>query len=243
MLTERYADVLTDTLETILRTQKEKLLRAAAMVEKTIAADGLIYVFGCGHSHMLAEETFYRAGGLACVAPVFDPPLMLHQSAVNSSRLEKQTGLAEAILNRCAFTPKDMVICVSTSGVNAVPVEFAAGARRRGLPVVGVSSDAYLTQPARNTLNAHLQQVCDVCLNNGAPHGDACLRPEGLAVAMTPVSTVTSVFIVNSILAEAVALAVKAGIHVPIYQSGNIPGGAEYNQALIERYAPRISCL
>lgn len=242
MLTEAYADILITTIRTIADTQKEKLLRAAALVKDALTADGLIYVFGCGHSHILAEETFYRAGGLACVAPLFYEPLMLHEGAANSSRLEKQTGLADELLARCCFASADVLICVSTSGVNAVPVEFAAGAKALGVPVIGISSDAYLEQPPHNRLNAHLQDVCDVCINNGAPHGDACLNGNG-RVPMTPVSTVASVFAVNSILAEAAELAAKAGVSVPIYQSGNIPGGAAYNQALIQRYAGRIACL
>lgn len=243
MLTEEYAHILTSAIQTAAASQKEKILQAAGMVEKTLAADGLIYVFGCGHSHMLAEETFYRAGGLACVAPVFYEPLMLHEGAARSSRLEKETGLADTLLARYSFAPADILICVSTSGVNAVPVEFAAGAKARGIPVIGVSSDAYLEQQPHNRYNAHLQEVCDVCIDNGAPHGDACLQPDGLEVPMTPVSTVASVFVVNSVLAEAAALAARAGVAVPVYRSGNVPGGAEYNQALIQRYSPRIACL
>ena len=74
--------------------------------------------------HILAEETFYRAGGLACVSPVFYEPLMLDESASESSRLEKQSGLAEKLLEKAPITEKDALICVSTSGVNAVPVEL-----------------------------------------------------------------------------------------------------------------------
>lgn len=243
MLMDEYARILTSTLEEITRTQKDAIVRAAALVKETLVADGLIYVFGCGHSHMLAEETFYRAGGLACVCPVFEEPLMLHESASESSRLEKQAGLAQTVLEKIRFRKEDILLCVSTSGVNAVPVEFAAGARARGVKVIGVSSGAYRAQKAFNPLGAHLCDVCDVCVDNLAPHGDACLQPEGLETRMTPVSTILSVFIVNSILAEATQLALREGVAVPVYKSGNIPGGAEYNRALIARYAPRIACL
>ena len=56
----------------------------------------------------------------------------------------------------------------------------------------------------------------------------------------TPLSTITGAYILNSILAEGVQLALAQGVDVPIYLSGNIPGGAERNQALIDRFAPRI---
>ena len=125
MLLDTYAAVLEETIEKIRTTQREKILQAAEKVKKVIADDGLIYVFGCGHSHILAEETFYRAGGLACVAPVFCEPLMLHESASFSSKLEKKDGYFGEILQTLQLTEKDLLICVSSSGVNAVPVEFA----------------------------------------------------------------------------------------------------------------------
>lgn len=243
MLLDQYADILTSSIRRIQETQKEKMLDAAAMVSKTICADGLIYVFGCGHSHLLAEETFYRAGGLACVHPIVNEPLMLHESASHSSFLEKQNGMAKDVLAPYSFTDKDVLIVASSSGINGVPVEVAAEAKDRGVKVIGISSDAYLDQAPRNLLNAHLQDVCHICIDNGVPHGDACLQPEGLPVKMTPISTVTGAYIINSILAEATQLALDAGVQAPVYLSGNIPGGAEFNETLIARYKPRIHCL
>ena len=243
MLMDEYAAVLTDTIEYIRSTQRDRILSAAVLLSEAIGRGGMAYVFGCGHSHMLAEETFYRAGGLGCVCPVFYEPLMLHKSASESSRLEKAEGLAEKVLEGCGIGEKDMLICASTSGVNAVPVEFADAVRKRGIPVVGISSDAYLTQAAGNRLGKHLQEVCDVCIDNGAPHGDACLEPAGLGMKMTPVSTVASTYIINSVMAEAAQLLLDKGIKPPVYASGNVPGGAEKNRELIERYKGRIASL
>jgi len=243
MLLDQYADILSTSIFRIRDTQRSQLLEAARLVSETICADGLVYVFGCGHSHLLAEETFYRAGGLACVSPIVNEPLMLHESASHSSHLEKEQGLADSVLAGYDFSQKDILICVSTSGINGVPVEVAAEGKRRGMKVIGIASDAYLTQAARNLHGKHLQEICDVCVDNAAPHGDACLQLQGLPVKMTPVSTVTGAYIINSILAEATQLALEAGCQVPVYLSGNIPGGADFNRTLIERYKPRIRCL
>ncbi len=243
MLMDEYGAVLTSAIEKILSTQREKMIKAADMIKDTISNDGLIYVFGCGHSHILAEETFYRAGGLACVSPVFNEPLMLHESASWSSHLEKESGHAQEVLRDMKFSPEDTFICVSTSGINGVPVEVAAAVKEQGIKLIGIASDAYLGQNSRSVLGLHLQDICDVCIDNAAPYGDACLKPEGLSVKMTPVSTVTGTFIINSILVEAVDMALRQNIEPPIYLSGNITGGTEYNQSLIERYSGRIKCL
>lgn len=243
MLTDEYASALISAIGYIADAQKENIMRAAEMVGGAIARDGLVYVFGCGHSHILAEETFYRAGGLACVSPMFYEPLMLHESAEESSRLEKSEGLAEKVLAGYDISANDVLICASTSGVNAVPVELANEAKSLGIGVIGISSAAYRTQTAKNALGRHLEQVCDVCIDNAAPHGDACLAPEGLPVRMTPVSTVTGAFIINSVIAEGVQLALKNGCEPPVYMSGNVPGGAQYNEKLIERFSPRIKYL
>ena len=239
-LTEQYASLLTNIINNIALVQKESIHKAATAVKDVLAADGLIYVFGCGHSHMLAEETFYRAGGLACVYPLFCGPLMLHESAQESSHLEKEAGFYRRVLDGLSLTERDMLFVVSTSGVNAVPVELADAVHSRGIPVIGISSSAYASQEARNPLGKHLSEVCSLCLDNVAPHGDACLQPEGLPIKMTPVSTITSAFILNSILAEGTQLALHDGVEVPVYMSGNIPGGAEYNRSLIERFQKRI---
>ena len=243
MLMNDYARILTDGITNIAESQSEKIEEAATLLCDTLCHDGLIYVFGCGHSHMLAEETFYRAGGLACVYPLFNEPLMLHESASLSSHLERESGWAEKVLSPCVFGPHDALICVSTSGVNGVPVEVAAEARRRGVKVIGITSSAYDEDAPRNAENMHLWEVCDVWADNAAPHGDACLQPVGLPVKMTPTSTVFSAFIINSMLAQAVQMALARGVEPPVFLSGNIEGGHEYNRKLIERYKSRVPCL
>lgn len=240
MLLDQYAQCIHNAIDSIQTNQRQKIQQAARMVSSVLEQDGLIYVFGCGHSHILAEETFYRAGGLACVAPILYPPLMLHQGAAESSRLEKQPNLAAKVLEGYHWTSRDLLFCLSTSGINAVPVELAEEAKRHGVPTVAICSGAYASDTSRSPSGRHLHEVADLWLDNLAPHGDATLHPEGAAVPMTPLSTITGAFILNSILAEGTELALKAGCDVPIYLSGNIPGGAEYNQALIRRFQPRI---
>lgn len=240
MLLDQYTDHIVRAIRSIQESQRQTISQAAQLVCRTLRQDGLIYVFGCGHSHILAEETFYRAGGLVNVAPIFYEPLMLHEGAVESSHLEKQPGLASKVLECYHFTEKDLFFCVSTSGINAVPVEVAQAVHDQGIPTIAICSGAYKSDASRAPSGKHLWEVADLWLDNLAPHGDATLQPQGSPVPTSPLSTITGAFLLNAILAEGMELALSAGASVPAYLSGNIPGGAERNKALIAQYQPRI---
>lgn len=240
MLLDQYADYIVQAIRSIQENQRQAISHAAQLVCNTLQQDGLIYVFGCGHSHILAEETFYRAGGLGNVAPIFYEPLMLHEGAAESSRLEKEPGLASKVLAGYRFTERDVFFCISTSGINAVPVEIVQAVHDWGIPTVAICSGAYLQDASRAPSGKHLWEVADLWLDNLAPHGDATLQPKGSPVPTTPLSTITGVFLLNGILAEGTELALAKGATVPAYSSGNIPGGTERNRALIAQFQPRI---
>ncbi len=236
----RYYEELTAVLAAVNNTQQDAMRRAAAMVADTLKADGIVYIFGCGHSHLLALDCFYRAGGLANVSAMLDTDLMLHNGAAKSSAMEKMSGLAPHILRRYGITQKDTLIVVSTSGKNAVPVEMAQAAKAQGIPTVAVVSSAYFDD---KTDLPKLYECADLYIDNCVPHGDAVMDIDGIDAKMGSVSTAAGSFILQSVLLEAAALAAHDGATVPVYQSGNVDGGAQYNQALINAYLPRIKHL
>lgn len=86
---ETYYEQILKVLEQIRDTQADKICVASRMVADTIKANGIIYVFGCGHSHLIGLDCFYRAGGLANVSAMLDTDLMLHNGAAKSSVMEK----------------------------------------------------------------------------------------------------------------------------------------------------------
>lgn len=238
--TEIYYKALTETLEKIHSTQTEAIRKAAEQVAKTIENDGIIYVFGCGHSHLIAGDAFYRAGGLANVCAMFDTDLMLHNGAAKSSAFERMEGLSKHIFKRYAPTEKDALIVISTSGINSVPIEMAMLGKENGVFTAAICSSSYFGKKSRHSSGKLLYQCVDLYLDNCVPSGDAVVDIDG--IKMGAVSTAASSLILNSILAEAAGIA-AAKIKPPIYMSGNVEGGAEYNEALIERYTPRIKHL
>ena len=235
-----YHDQIINVLDHILTTQADRMRSASRIVADVIKADGIIYVFGCGHSHLIGLDCFYRAGGLANVSAMLDTDLMLHNGAAKSSVMEKMSGIAESILDRYCITEKDMLIVVSTSGKNAVPVEMAQAASRRGIRNLSVVSSAYFADKKSDPL---LYECSNMYIDNCVPHGDAVMRITGSDVKMGSVSTVASSFILQAILLEGAEIVAKEGIKVPAYMSGNVEGGAEYNRDLIAKYMPRIKHL
>ena len=240
MIFEEYYGKLTDILENIKNSQGEKIKAAAELVAETIKNDGIIYIFGCGHSHLIGLDCFYRAGGLVNVSAMLDTDLMLHNGAAKSSKMEKMSGIAESVFERYCLNDNDTLIVVSTSGKNAVPVEMATVGKKHNIKTISVVSSDYFEDKPREDM---LYFNSDVFIDNCVPHGDAVMQITGTDVKMGSVSTAASSFILQAVLLEAAENAAKSGKKVPIYMSGNVEGGADYNKALIKEYMPRIKHL
>src|SRR4051794_2309119 len=78
----------------VIDSQRPLLSEIAAKMAQLILDGGRIFTFGTGHSHMLAEEGYCRAGGLMSVVPIFYTALMLHESIPLSAKVERTPGLA-----------------------------------------------------------------------------------------------------------------------------------------------------
>lgn len=236
-----YFDAIRKLLEAVERDEAQAMEAAAQAVARCVTAGGVVHAFGCGHSHMLCEEIFYRAGGLACIHPIFDTGLMLHEGALRSSDLERTVGYGTALMKRVEIRPGEVLFVFSTSGRNPVPVEVALAGKEKGATVVAITSRAYSgSQPSRHPSGKRLMDVADIVIDNHVPPGDALLTLPGLPTPFAPGSTVVGAAILNAVLARAVELIAEAGMEPPVFFSGNLEGTDEHNSALAERYRPRV---
>ncbi|CAH8718590.1 SIS domain-containing protein [Paenibacillus thiaminolyticus] len=239
-----YLNHIHDMLHRIEQQEANAISLAATKTAEAIMNGGIIHLFGCGHSHILTEEVFYRAGGLVPIRPIFVEKLMLHEGAVRSSELERQNGLAETFMEEQNIRPGEVMFVLSTSGRNPVPVDAALIAKAKGAFTIGITSLAYSqSQPSRHRSGKHLYDAVDLVIDNYAVKGDAILTHPDVPVPFTPTSTVTGAAILNAILAEAIARMAEQGYNPPVFLSGNIDGADEHNNALIERYRERIPLL
>lgn len=230
-----YLGQIVEILQRIEREERERMTEAAETVANVICRDGIIYTFGCGHSHLPCLDTFYRAGGLACVSPILDEDLMLHDGAAKSSRMEKMPGIAAEAFRRHHVTPNDLIVVISASGKNAAPVEMCECAKKAGVKLVTISSSAYIDHGAK------LLSLGDIAVDCKVPYGDAVIDVG--EAKMGGLSTYASLFILNSILIDGAKKALAKGTVPPVYRSGNVEGGTAKNVALEERYFGRIKRL
>ena len=243
MLTQ-YFERAKERIELVEKSQAEKLKEAADKVSQAIQNGGIIQLFGCGHSHILTEEVFYRAGGLVPIKPIFIEPLMLHEGAVRSSQLERQNDYVHTFLEDYEIQENDIVFVISTSGRNPVPVDVAEEAKEKGAFVIGITSLEYSqSQPSRHKSGKHLFNSVDLVIDNHSVKGDAILQYEKVAEPFGPTSTVVGAVILNAILAQAIKNLADSGFEPPIFLSGNIDGADEHNKGLINKYKGRIPLL
>ena len=85
---EKYISEIKRLVDVVETEQKETLEKASSLVADALCGKGYVFTFGTGHSHLLAEEIFYRAGGMARVCPILDEKLMLHISAAKSTNFK-----------------------------------------------------------------------------------------------------------------------------------------------------------
>jgi uncharacterized phosphosugar-binding protein len=237
---DRYFEAATAALAEVAATQGEALEAAARLVAGSVAAGGVLHLFGAGHSQLVALDAHLRAGGLACVNPIVDPALA-PAAGLDVARVERTPGHAATVLEGEDLRPGEVVLVVSNSGVNPVPVEVAVGCRDRGLQVVALTNvEQAKATAARHASGARLHELADVVVDNRCPAGDAAVAlPGGDGVG--PVTTVVGAAVVAALAARVAELLAERGATPPVLVSQNLDGrdAAERNQTLLRAYRGR----
>lgn len=235
-----WLDAAGELLARVAATQAAAIEEAAQWCADAIAADGLVHLFGTGHSRIPVEEMFPRYGSYPGFNPIVELSMTFHTEVVgaNGQRqamfIERVPGLAEVILSNFGFGPQDVMIVFSASGLSAVPVEMARGARRRGLRVVAVTSvEQSLSGEPDPRVGARLLDEADLVIDLCTPPADALITLDGLDTPVGPGSTVTAVAIVNSLKVRIAELLVERGAMPPVITRSTVVG-PERSRALFD---------
>lgn len=240
---ERYYETLSGMLNNAFHDQRDALETAARKIADCVTAGGTVYTFGTGHGHLLALEIFYRAGGMVRVCPILDERLMLHLSASESSQWERDNGLAEELMQKYPVEKGDVLIAISNSGRNAVPVELARLCRDRGAYVIALTSlNHSKAVTPRNTLGLRLFEMADLVIDNKGILGDACVEGTGGRM-VGPTSTAVGAALLQGIVCRAEEIARETGREIEFFASSNIDGGDQINAAYLKKYKGSIPSL
>lgn len=239
-----YFENLNRIITRIATEQMGNIETAARAVADTLENGGRIHTFGTGHSHMLAEEIFYRAGGLVNVNPILETGLMLHESASKSTALERLEGYGEILMDDHDVKKGDLLFLFSNSGRNGVAIDLALIAKERGITTVVITNMEHTMQgKSRHSSGKKLYELGTIVIDNCGCIGDASMYIPEIGRNVAPTSTSAGAAILNAIEARAVEMMFSDGYTPEVFSSSNVDGGDEINNAFVAKYKKEIRSL
>jgi len=235
-----------ELLRRVGESQAEAIEQAAQRIAEVVRRRRLIHTFGCGHSGLLAQEIFYRSGGLMLVNYIHAPGQTLDVRPVRiTSHFERLSGYASILLSGQDIQPDDVLIVISSSGRNAVPIEVAVEARKRGAFVIALTSMAIARSgvESRHSSGTLLHEQADLVLDNGLDPGDAMVDLPNFPQRVGPLSTVVGAALLQAVVARAIEILAEETTDLPVYINANVDGGTEHNERWARRLADEVKHL
>lgn len=232
-----YGNKIAEVMEKAEEVNKDTVKMLAEKFAENIENDKVIHTFGTGHSHMLGIELFARAGGLGNVDAMIDPDTLTSFGAQRSGAMEKVSGVSDVIYDSYNIQPGDIMIITSNSGRNAMPIEMAMRCQKEGIYVIAMTN----LEQSRNTTSRHpsgkrLFECVDCVIDTCVPAGDATLDLEGIKTG--PASSIVTMFLINTIVSEAIKIVLSHGKRPYVFQSQNVDGFD--NDAIYEHFKGRV---
>ena len=211
---------------------------ASSALAATLTADGLIHLYGSGHSVLPTQETYPRYGSFIGFNPLTDPRVMWHNilgpgGVRELLWLERTEGYAEKFLDHQPLNPGDSIVIFGHSGRNASGIDTAIYAKKRGLTVVAVTAKANLDKPATHSSGKRLADAADIVIDTGAPIEDAIVPIEGWPRPVAGSSTVLAMMMMHELLARTAQKLSERGVELPVFASPTIAGVTLHDTDLI----------
>ena len=228
-----FSKKLSSILKKISKNERNKIKLIASKLSNNYVNGGIVYVFGTGHNHCIAEECLHRAGAFAGVTPILDKRIDFSYGIKKASEYERNPKLAKNILKKYNFTKNDSIIIFSTSGINQLSIEIAKIMKNKKIYVIGVTSKTY-SDKLKKIKKSKLYFYNDIYIDNYSPIGDTLINYKNFGI--TSPSTITGVFILNSLWLE-MSSKLKNQNPFPFYLSSNLPNSKKHNKTLEKKYA------
>jgi uncharacterized phosphosugar-binding protein len=239
---EKYLESIREIIKTAAETQLPQMEKAAQLFAAAVLEKHSIFTFGTNHAGLLAQELFYRTGGLAVINCIRAPGVSLDVNPPTlTTDMERLAGYGKAIVDANPIGRGDVVLLHSVSGRNAVPIDVAIHAKNKGASTVCLCNmNTSQKVESRHQSGKNLYQVCDIVIDNCGHYGDAVLDMPGFPERVAPSSTAVGAAIFNAVTARTVELLLARGITPPVFISSNVPGGDGHNEKIMKEYAGQI---
>lgn len=237
-----YIEHVIELLHAIANEQDVYVQQASDLLVETIKQQHSIFIFGASHAGILAQEMFYRTGGLVVVNPILPREVMLDvRPIIQTSQMERLAGYGKILADNSKMKAHDVLIIHSVSGRNTIAIDMALEAKKKGIAVIAIINVTYSKQvKSRHACGKNLYQIADIVIDNCGDFEDSCMLMDGMKQKVAPTSTITGAAIINSLVIQVVEKLLKQQIEPPIFHSANVDGGDAFNKALIEKYKDQI---
>ena len=210
-------------LEQIIENESDLMEKTANLFSEVIKQNGRIFVSGSGHSSLVAQEAYYRAGGLVSIKPIWLKSLLITENAEMSTHLERISGIAEATLNEYQPNQKDCLVIVSNSGRNAYGIELALVAKSMRCTTVALTSIQHSSSvESRHSSGKRLFELCDIVIDSHVPLGDASMSHQDFKEHFGPVSTISTVAIFNAVVCRTIEILLENKHYPKVLESANL---------------------
>ena len=231
---EKYSENVVRMIHEITEKESEHIKAAAHLMYQAGITNKKVFIEGSGHSHIIGEEIYARAGGYAGIVPMLESELMLHQHPMKSTMVERSCGYAKILLDMYHVQKEDVLILVSNSGRNILPVEMALDGQELGAHVIAITNLKHSSAvTSRHSSGNKLMDIAEIVIDNCGEYGDAAFKVDPFQYPIGATSTITGAFIAQSLIIEMVNEFAKNGIEPKIFQSSNIDGADERNLQLM----------
>jgi len=232
-----YKKFFDSIMDKVMKTQEKNIVEGARILTQAVKNGGRFYIFGTGHSHMIAEELYNRAGGFALVTAMLPTEVMLHERPNKSTIIERVEGLGKLYLDMYGVTSKDVLMVVSNSGRNAIPVELAQEANKRGIKIIAMTNLEHSKGvTSRHSSRKKMYEYADVVLDNCGVIGDAGFKIPNTDIYTGPTSSSIGCFLGQALIVETLNMLVKEGYNPPVFKSSNLDNADDYNNEIFNRY-------
>ena len=143
-----YFETAVTLLQEICGAEMEKITSLAQAAARSIQDGGDIASIGAGHSALPVHELYIRAGSLSNARPVSLERIL--------DLFERVEGVGTTLMRNFDGRPGEVLIVISNSGVNPLPIEVALEGKKRGLVTAAITSFSHSLQvePKHSSGNA-----------------------------------------------------------------------------------------